>query len=188
MTSDNLVYSNDTCSAFLAAIVRSFEKYHPKGYLGRTAIQKLTYFAKAMGVPIPCSFNIYTYGPYSDVVTFSMESLMADDVIEDRSSKPEYSNYRLGPAAEELLGTFEGEVMPHTGTIDRVVGALGGFKPAELELIATLHFIAQRQRQIHRSEPAKQNVIREFKGVKGEKFSHADISTWYDALENAGLI
>jgi uncharacterized protein YwgA len=188
MTSGDLVYSNDTCSAFLAAIVRSFEENHPRGYLGRTAIQKLAYFAKAMGVPIPCSFDIYTYGPYSDTVTFSMESLMADDVVVDRSPKPEYSSYKLGDNATELLQAFNGEIGPHTSAIDRVVKALGGFKPQELEVIATLHFIARRQRQVRRDEPSKPDVIQEFKAIKGDKFGQEEISVWYDALKKAGLI
>jgi uncharacterized protein len=186
--SSNLVFSDNPCAAFLAAIIHSFEENHPRGYLGRTAMQKLTYFSQALGVPIPCSFGIYTYGPYSDTVTFTMESLMADDVVEDRSSKPEYSNYRLGSNAHELLGRFEREVIPYTGVINRVVDALGGFKPQELELIATIHFIAGRQQQIHRRGPNKQEVIREFKGVKREKFEDDDISNWYDALNKAGLI
>jgi uncharacterized protein YwgA len=188
MSSVDLVYSNDTCSAFLAAIVRSFEENHPNGYLGRTAVQKLTYFAKAMGVPIPCSFGIYTYGPYSDTVTFSMESLLADEVVVDRSPKPDYSNYRLGEHATDLLDAFDGEISPNVETIDRVVRALGGFRPQELELIATIHFIAMRQRQIRRREPGKSDVISEFKSIKGDKFGQQEVSAWYDALKKAGLI
>jgi uncharacterized protein YwgA len=188
MTSGDLVYSNDSCSAFLTAIVRSFEENHPRGYLGRTAIQKLAYFCKVMGVPIPCSFDIYTYGPYSDAVTFSMESLMADDVVVDRSPKPDYSNYGLGENAAVLLHAFDEEVGPYTSAIDRVVKALGGFKPQELEVIATLHFIAGRQRQVFRREPGKPEVIYEFETIKGEKFTREEIIVWYDALKKAGLI
>ena len=188
MSSVDFVYSNDTCSAFVAAIVRSFEENHPKRYLGRTAVQKLTYFAKAMGVPIPCSFGIYTYGPYSDTVTFSMESLLADEVVVDCSPKPDYSNYRLGEHATDLLAAFDGEIRPHVKTIDRVVKVLRGFRPQALELIATIHFIALRQRQIRRQEPTKLDVISEFKSIKGDKFRRQEVSTWYDALKKAGLI
>src|ERR1700722_4696540 len=107
-----LIYSNDLCSAFLAAIVRAFEANHPSTYLGRTAVQKLTYFVKVLGAPVPCSFGIYTYGPYSDKVTFAVESLLADDVIEDRSTNPKYSNYRLGANAGMLLSAFAPRVQP----------------------------------------------------------------------------
>jgi uncharacterized protein YwgA len=188
MSSSDLVFSNDTCSAFLAAIVRSFEKNHPRGYLGRTAVQKLAYFSKAMGVPIPCSFDIYTYGPYSDAVTFSMDSLLADEVVRDRSPKPNYSNYGLGENAAELLSAFDRELEPHIETIDRVVTALGGFKPQELELIATLHFIARRQHQIRSGNANKREIVREFMAIKGDRFGAQEISSWYDALQSAGLI
>jgi uncharacterized protein YwgA len=188
MISGDLVYSNDACSAFLTAIVQSFENLHPKGYLGRTAVQKLAYFAQALGVPIPCSFDIYTYGPYSDIVTFSMESLLADEVVVDRSPKPEYSDYHPARNAAHLLRAFQGDLSPHSEIIDRVVKALGGFKPQELELIATLHFIARRRRQVFRRAPSKADIITEFIGVKGDKFKYEEIAQWFDALSDAGLI
>ena len=151
-------------------------------------MQKLAYFARTMGVPIPCSFGIYTYGPYSDTVTFAMESLLADDVVEDRSPKHEYSNYTLGENASGLLRAFADEIEPYTSKIDRIVKVLGGFEPKKLELIATLHFIATRQRQVHRREPGKAEVIDEFKTIKRDKFDDEEINGWYDALKKAGLI
>jgi uncharacterized protein YwgA len=187
-SASELVYSNDLCSAFVTAIVRSFERNHPSGWLGRTATQKLTYFARVLGVPIPVSFGIYTYGPYSDTVSFAVESLLADEVLVDQSRKSEYSNYRLGPNSEALLLAFDRELRPHLGTIDRIVKSLGGFKPAELELIATLHFIAQKLPNLIRRKATKKEIVKEFKSIKGEKFSEQEISAWYDALVQAGLI
>src|ERR1022692_4227645 len=103
--SETLVYSDNLLSAFTAAIIRSYQQHvGGRHYLGRTAIQKLVYFAKTLGVPIPSSFEIYTYGPYSDAVTFSVDSMLADDVLKDVSKVPQkYSNYRLGDSANKLL-------------------------------------------------------------------------------------
>jgi uncharacterized protein YwgA len=81
----SLLFSNNLCAAFLIEIVRSFERSHGSHYLGRTAMQKLAYFSQALGVPIPCSFEIYNFGPYSDAVTFTIESMIADDLIQDIS-------------------------------------------------------------------------------------------------------
>ena len=89
MKSD-FVFSKNLCAAYIAAIVRSFEKQSKSGYLGRTALQKLAYFSKELGVPIPCSFEIYTYGPYSDAITFDVDSLLADDVLVDESNDKKY--------------------------------------------------------------------------------------------------
>ena len=170
----DIVYSNDLCSAFLTAIVKSFEEYHSSGNLGRTAMQKLAYFSKVLGVPIPCSFGIYTYGPYSDTITFSMESLLADEVMQDRSTNSGYSNYRTGKNSAELLDAYSHDIEPYLETIDSVVKFLGGFGANNLELIATLHFVARRQK-VRTGKLDKTAVIAEFKSIKKDKFSDEEI-------------
>ena len=185
----NLAYSDDPCSAFMTAIVASFERQHgDRHYLGRTAVQKLVYFAKVLGVPVPCSFEIYTYGPYSDAVTFSIDSLMADDVIVNTSAKPRYSDYRLGRNAQEILEKYERSIGPYKAVIDNVVGVLGAFRPEELELVATLHFIYHRLKRISGRTPDKAPVMGEFRRVKGKKFSQEEIDSFYEALKRARLI
>ena len=185
----NLVYSNDASSAFITDIVRAFEgQVGGQYYLGRTAMQKLVYFAKALGVPIPCSFEIYTYGPYSDSVTFSVDSLLADDVLKDTSTSSRYSNYRLGENARVLLDTYQDLLAAYSGKIDNVVRSLGRFKPEELELIATLHFIYHRLRQIVRGGPSKARVLDEFRRIKKDKFTPEETEAFYTALKEANLI
>jgi uncharacterized protein YwgA len=188
MTTDTeIVYSNDLCSAFLTAIVKSFEEHYPNKYLGRTAMQKLAYFAKVLDVPLPCSFGIYTYGPYSDTITFSVESLLADEVLADQSTNPKYSNYRTSSNSAELLSSYAEEIEPYKGTIDRVVEALGGFDHNDLELIATLHFVARRQKQ-RTGKLNKAEIVAEFKSIKKDKFTDDAIGRWYNALQQAKLI
>src|SRR5437016_12373927 len=108
-----ILFSNNLCAVFLAEIVRAFEKYHKNHYLGRTAMQKLAYFAQAAGVPIPCSFEIYNYGPYSDAITFNVESMIADDIIEDKSTNSKYSNYRLASATPRSSADMQVSVNQH---------------------------------------------------------------------------
>ena len=190
MESANLNYSNNPCSAFMAAIVVSYDRLiGDRHYLGRTAVQKLVYFAKALGVPIPCSFEIYTYGPYSDAVTVSVDSMLADDVLMDTSKDPAvYSIYRPGHNAKEILTTYHDLLQPYQPMIDAVVSSLGEFKPSQLELVATLHFVHHRLKQTGRREPAKEQVIVEFQRLKKGKFPAAEVETFYDALKNAKLL
>ena len=183
-----LMFSNNLCAAYLVEIIGCFEKYHRKGYLGRTAMQKIAYFCQATGVPIPCSFEIYNYGPYSDQVTFSIDSLLADEVICDRSHSPSaYSNYRISSEGLRFLTEFESRIEPHREQIERVVAGLGGFKPQQLELIATLHFLAARRRSISGRSPSKNEVLSAFFSVKGNKFDKAEVGAWYDSLKEARL-
>jgi hypothetical protein len=186
----NLAYSDDPLSAFMAAIIRSYEQYvGGRNYLGRTAIQKLVYFVKALGAPIPCSFEIYTYGPYSDSVTLSMDSMLADDVLKDTSNdSKKYSNYRLGANANEILEAYQRLIEPYQKIIDAVVQSIGSFKPPELELVATLHFVYHKLKQILRTEPSKDQVLGEFRRIKKDKFAVAEVEGFYDALKRAQLI
>jgi uncharacterized protein YwgA len=182
-----LLFSNDLCSAFLVEIVRAFEKHHKNHYLGRTAMQKLSYFSQALGVPIPCSFEIYNFGPYSDTITFNVESMLADDILNDASPNQKYSNYRLKCDDPEFETSISESVLPHRKTIEKVVKVLGKFEPAQLEVLATLHFIAKKIQSLG-GQPTKPEVMSQFFEIKRDKFPPAEVSSWYDSLKTANLI
>ena len=185
----SLLFANDQCSAFTTAVIESFSEKFPSGYLGRTALQKLVYFAQAIGVPVPCSFEIYNFGPYSDDITKSVSRLLADDAIEDVSSNPsKYSSYRPGPNSKDFSPAFSDFVTPYRGMIDSVVGALGSCSPTTLELVATLHFVNARLKGFKGKRPSKEEVGIEFRGIKGSKFPPSDIDRWYGWLDSTGLL
>lgn len=189
MSQQELVYSDNPLCAFLTAIVEAFEKHHGnQHYLGRTAMQKLSYFSQVLGVPIPCSFEIYTYGPYAEKVTFAIDSLLADDVLMDRSSSSNYSNYRLGDNGRQVLGKYKSVVQPYVSRIERVVNTLGKLEPRQFELLATVHFVGGRLKQLKKREPSKKEVIDEFCAIKGDKFDKPTIENVYSALKAAHLL
>jgi uncharacterized protein len=183
----NLAFSNNLLAAYLTEFVRAFQAHYPNGFLGRTAIQKLVYFGKSTGVPVPCSFEIYNYGPYSDQVTFKMDGLLADEILADTSLTSKYSNYRLQLKKVPFSPEIEKRVATHRPQIDAVVKNLGSFRPEQLELIATLHFVHHRLESSLGKKPSKSDVFAEFHQVKGDKFSGVEVSAWYDALKRSGL-
>ena len=128
----SLLFSNNLCSAFVAEIVKSFQSAKPNGYLGRTALQKLVYFSKTVGVPVPCSFEIYNFGPYSEEVTKSVSALLADEQIMDVSSASKYSSSRRDSG--NLLNLSLAETSKYRVLIDSIVNVLGDSKPETLEL------------------------------------------------------
>ena len=185
----SLLFSNDLCSAFTAATVSSFHRQFHSGYLGRTALQKLVYFAKTIGVPVPCSFEIYNYGPYSEEITKSVNRLLADDVIEDCSSNAsKYSSYVPGPNAGDFPPTIAAYVGQFTAQIDVVVGALGQSSPTTLELVATLHFVNARLKGIQGRKPGRDAVEADFRRIKGSKFTPSEIDRWYLWLDTTRLL
>lgn len=183
----NLAFSNNLLAAYLTEFVRAFQTHYPNGFLGRTAMQKLVYFGKATGVPVPCSFEIYNYGPYSDQVTFKMDGLLADEILADTSSTSKYSNYRLQWRKVPFSPEIEKRIAPHRKQIEMLVKNLGSFRPEQLELIATLHFVHHRLESALGKKPSQSAVFGEFHKIKGDKFSRAEVSAWYDALKRSGL-
>jgi len=183
-----LTFSNNLRAAYLTEFVRAFEKYYPNGFLGRTAIQKLAYFARAIGVPMPFSFEIYNYGPYSDHVTFAVDGLLADEVLRDTSpNSSKYSNYRLSSRSFRFPSSLQKQVSEFSPQIEAVVKNLGSFRPEQLELIATLHYVHHRQAALGR-KPTQASVMSDFFRIKGDKFDKNEVSNWYDALKRAGLV
>jgi len=141
-----------------------------------------------MGVPIPCSFEIYNYGPYSDQVAFTVDGLLADEVLRDTSpNSSKYSNYRLSHRSIAFPHYLEKQVAPFRPQIAAVVKNLGNFRPEQLELIATLHFVHHRQAALSK-RPTQSSVIAEFCRIKGDKFDRNDVTNWYGALKRAGLV
>jgi|YNPMSStandDraft_1061717.scaffolds.fasta_scaffold16896_2 hypothetical protein len=186
---EGMVFSDNLAAAYVAAVVELFNKEHPDRYLGRTALQKLLYFARAMGAPLPFSFEIYTYGPYSDGLSFVVEGMLADETLEDTSQdQARYSNYRITEQGRYLLEKYGEHLNPHKGVLREVVRIFGGFEPSTLELIATLHFLVQRLKRQGSGRPQEEEVVRRFLEIKGEKFPRGAVSSWYKALEQSGLI
>lgn len=184
----SLLFSNDLRSAYVTEVVKSFNSLRPSGYLGRTALQKLVYFCKSVGVPIPCSFEIYNFGPYSEEVTRSATALLADEALQDLSNTGAYSSYTVGANANEFSKEFLDETERHRPLIDSIVQALGPCKPETLELVATLHFVNARLKGILGNRPAEESVFEEFRSIKGNKFSEGEMYSWYNWLERSNLL
>ncbi len=159
------------------------------GYLGRTAIQKIVYFMKALDVPMRYHFDVFHYGPFCADIYGDLEWLMADQVVADSSPDPKkYSKYTPGPACDEIIAKYAEELKKYDESIQSTVKALLPLKPDHLELIATLDYAYRDTRATIGKKPARQKVITRFRDFKGAKFSEPEIAKTYDQLEAAGLL
>lgn len=174
--------------ALLAATVAEAARHCPDCYLGRTAIQKLLYFMKVLGVPMRYDFEIYHYGPFCGTIYSDIEWLTADDVINDTSNEDRYSNYRPGTNWSDLETTFHDQLQKYDATIKDVVHALSDLRPNTLELIATLDFCFRWVHGRGGNGPWKEATIEKFLQIKKDKFDRAEIERWYQTLVDAGLI
>jgi uncharacterized protein YwgA len=183
-----LLFSDGLNEALIALLVKKFRERTP-GFLGRTAIQKLCYFARELGAPLSYTFQIYHYGPFSDRLATDLDFMLADRVLTDESNdRSKYSSYRLGPEAQTLLVKYDYQLKDFERLIESIAASLGKLRPEELEIVSTLHFIFQRLRTARGANPDKQAVIKEFTAHKGDKFDSSRIQTVYDQLVEGRLI
>lgn len=183
--------SSNRCTsdqALVLLIVKEFRE-SVNGYLGRTAVQKLCYFAQALGVPLTYPFRIYHYGPYSDSLSFDIDMLLASEALEDASRNPgRYSDFRLGAEAKPALEGHEALINRYQQAIRRVAEAFGRFAPQTLELLSTLHFIDRKLKASGIAHPDKTTVMADFRQVKEDRFSEDEVERAYEAMKRAGLI
>lgn len=155
---------------------------HP---VGRTALQKLMYFASKLGV-VEADFNAHYYGPYSQQVANEVASLVDLDFLDEcsgymyASGNTGYS-YRLTEDGLRVLPDANGQ----KEAVERVVlSAVDHFalNPQLLAVAAKVHFILQGA-----GKPMFPQTIRERAGSLGWDIAEPDIGKVVDYLRELGL-
>ena len=184
-----LLLTGDRDQALLAMVIQEAHAVAEEqgGFVGRTAVQKIMYFLKAMDVPMDYSFDIYRYGPFCAEILRDTDWLAADHVIVDTSQKRGYSNYEPAESIDELLALYLEELEPFREGIRELVQALIPLRPERLELLATLDYIGRQQRGAG-TEPSKDSVLSKFMELKEDKFPREEVESAYDAMAKAGLV
>jgi hypothetical protein len=114
--------------------------------------------------------------------------LLASGALKDASPDPfRYSNLMVGAEGTRILSKHAGALREYEPTIRSVVEAFGDLDPTTLELLSTLHFVSQRLKA-EGKQPARDDVWREFRDVKGDKFTDEQFERAYGAMTTVGLV
>ena len=93
----------------------------------------------------------------------------------------------VGAEGTRILSKHAGALREYEPTIKSVVEAFGDLDPTTLELLSTLHFVSQRLKA-EGKQPGREDVWREFRGVKGDKFTDEQFERAYGAMATVGLV
>ncbi len=151
---------------------------------GRKALQKLVYFCQEAGVPVRASFRMHIYGPYSIEVAEELGEAIAKGIIKVGGDGV---RFEPGLACEKVVAAHAEGLAAHREKIEEVLQRLGGFAPINLELYATVHFIATALREVYGSV-SEQKVLDEVLAAKGDKFSPTTVSKAYRSLVEWGWL
>ena len=184
MVRKELLLSTDLNHAVVAYLIKKYAEIS-KIKLGRTILQKLCYFAKSHGVPLPFRFEIYHYGPFSQEIFETTEDLIVDEVLSNQSSDPGVSHYVPGPKCEVLLHQFEDALAKYRGILDTVADTFSELSPSQMELVSTIHYIHSSSRK---KAPSKSEVVDTVYEIKKPKFDREFVDKVYDVLLGATLL
>jgi uncharacterized protein YwgA len=177
--------------ALLALVVKEAgdELECSRGYLGRTALQKIMYFLQVFGVPMRYRFDVHHYGPFCSQILSDVDWLTVTDVIHDNSSAPDrYSNYRIANDGEALIDEFSNALNSYRETVHDIVSALAPWDPDRLELLSTLHYAYRELSVSLQRSPRRKELISRFCEFKPDRFDASDIDDAINCLKEAKLI
>ena len=161
-------------------------------YFGKVVIQKIFYFLTSYSkVPLPYEFYFYHFGPYSDLLKHDLEMMQLFGIIKIQED-PRSMGYEIIPGEEgQLSGGYEealNVVKQYAGPIDKVLSSFGSKDPAELELLATIHYVFEKTRSgYENNEEHKQVVLQKTKQLK-PKFTLESIEKAYVVLDRQGFL
>lgn len=191
---NELMFSNNLESAILVHIVKKYKelvKKHgeeaSKTPLGRTKMQKICYFLKFVGTPLPYSFKLYNYGPFCQELLSDMEFLQIDGLINDSDEREESSDYHVTKDAELLLKTYKAGLDPLTSKVDDIVELVSKLDANGMELFSTTHYTFWAYKNFNKKNPSKKEVVSKVYDIKKRKFLKPRIEDAFDQIKKVGM-
>jgi uncharacterized protein YwgA len=139
------------------------ERYHWP--IGRTAFQKLVYFATEAGIPTGLRFERGSYGPFSAELKPLVTRLVNNGLIQEEQLG-EMSSVRPGPTYGDAVKAYEDELREWEPIIERLVDLFLRMRTQDAEVATTVFFAAHSLAESADSEPSEIEVLEEVKQWK----------------------
>jgi uncharacterized protein len=117
--------------------------------LGKTKLQKLIYFLKAVkNLPLEYSYRFYTYGPYCDELAGDLSYLSAIHAL-DTSFDSNRFGYAVREGKNAVLFRNKAEWFfeKHQQDIDDVINKFMDKNAREMELLSTILYLTYNEQQ-----------------------------------------
>lgn len=148
--------------------------------LGKTKLQKLIYFLKAVkNLPLEYSYRFYTYGPYCDELAGDLSYLSAIGALEISFDTNRFGYaVREGKHADMFRNKAEWFFKKHQQDIDDVVQKFMGKNAREMELLSTILYLTYNEQQCREN---RDSLLERAKDLKPQ-FAPAEIEAGIDQL------
>lgn len=172
-----------------AALVSLLHTYALPGYrLSMLEIQKLAYFLQVAGEPLRLKFVKQQHGPYSEVLHHALQR-MEGHFLRGYGDRSRAASVRLLPGAIEEARSFLDLYQETRQRLERVSHLIEGFEtPHGMELLATVHWVAQEDPQVKRDVQAAVDGVWAWNRHKREIFRADHIAAAWSRLRERGWI
>ena len=127
-------------------------------------------------VPVSYGFRFYNYGPYSDELTNDLDLVSSLGGVKVKYDESSYGyEITLGDNADKLIAKADDFITRHRQSIDGIIAGFGNKQAKELELIATIIYVSNRNNG-ENSALNEQGIIDSVARLK-PKFKHSQIKT-----------
>lgn len=170
-----------------AAIIGLMEQYAVPGYqLTMLEIQKLAYFLQVLGEPLRLDFSKGQYGPYTEILHHVLQRIEGH-FIRGYGDRSRGASIRLLPGADTEAEEFLRKHPEVQQRIERVAELIEGFEtPYGLELLATVHWLAQEDPQVTQDLEAAIKGISSWNERKKQTFKPEHIRIAWSRLHDEG--
>lgn len=145
--------------------------------LGKKVTQKMFYFFERKGINLNLRYGIHYYGPYSSKLDNTLHVLESEGYIKINTAG---TTHVISGGKKKVGQTLNEE---ERKIAENVISSFAHKTPLELEALATMDFIANSM-----NCTTKEQIIRTFKTIKGNKFSNATIDQTFNSLKELDLI
>lgn len=158
-----------------------------RAYFGKVVIQKIFYFLTLHSdLQLPYEFYFYHFGPYSDLLKRDLDMMQLFGLIKIKED-PQKMGYEIirveNKPTKECEKDAESLIQRSKQDINKIITVFGSEEPADLELLATIHYVFEKTKSLCSNEiKHKQMVLRKVSELK-PKFSQDVIKEKYDFLE-----
>jgi hypothetical protein len=157
----------------------------PRG--GRTAFQKIAYFATEAGIPTGLEYERGSYGPWSAETKAVVRRLANNALIrEDRIGR--LLAVKVGPTFDDAARVFEPELTSWGDQIERIADLSARMNAKRAEVAATVHFAAKELAVRLDRNPTEAEVLQEVLGWKIRRRPPLEESEIAEAIRKLAML
>jgi uncharacterized protein YwgA/O-acetyl-ADP-ribose deacetylase (regulator of RNase III) len=165
------------------------ERYHYP--VGRTAFQKIAYFATESGIPTGLSYRRSSYGPYAPELKALVTRLVNNGLIREERLGRMFA-VKPGPTFEDAWRAYERDLAEWKDTIEALADLFMRMRTQQAELAATVHFAAKGAASKKKTEePSELDVLGEVMSWKQKRrppLNEADVAATIRGLSVLGWL